>query len=819
MASTSQLRVFHYNAAPVAPAALITPPNSSRNAGATNIADDDHSNNNSHVEGALNRSRARPHPIPPSLASLPVFDTQFRAAELQFFFYHVVDATNASLHVHVLGPGLSFTFTHNRARRFLSAGRIAAGLHRKTTGFLALVRNTAPHESHTNISNVPPHLPSSSAAVSGDWTTASSNNGGSRRTVLAWAESGHGAGRAGDMLDAAQGALPNGSWTRRAVRLAALLGLRTDRPFDMMGVREGRLDARERERLRGVFLASHVEVKLATHGVFALLHVFGLYRAKKPRRRRRCQQQQQPLHHYHQQDSSSSPSSGRGVDAVDERDDGDAVDDETLTLATLARLRNARWDDGSKPRLEVYFSRRNCAPCGTFVRRLSEATGVRIDMIWRERLTRVVYETRDSGGPPRETNPATLMRTSAGPGAMAPPPPGDEDDMDLEDMQITTSDIEDENMAHADDRERRRQQQNDDVQVLDVVDLTGATTTTTPRCCIDLTGEASTAAAAAHPETWDLTADEEPRRQDGDGGAAVAGRRDIDEETRAAYMDAYLDGLAYCVGQLPRTTTTTTTIPLHGQHAAGATTAAAEHEEAWRAARIAVVDFAQRMLLLRRLRHDGAGGEGRGPLHHQGLHPQDERLKTAEGHARRHHGGSMSRVSMVGVPRREVNKPLPATPETHAPAWLTAGGVLGDEGDIWETGEEVDEEVSLSASDDGDIATAATRDLFGRPHGRGGGGEWRAVLMRTNPGGDAAAAAATRNDGDDEEWRAVLVRNNAVVGGQRRRTTANGDTRLRDARAAAATAVRGGRSAHGRVDVAMNRVAGRKRTWDDVRGC
>lgn len=160
-----------------------------------------------------------------------------------FYFYHIVDPSAATLTVQVIGPNLTHTFHHARARQHVGPAAISSRLARKTTGFLAL-------SSHPR-----------------------------RRTVLAWAESGHGASPFGDLLDSRRqpGVLSNEVWTRRVVGVGALLGLSMEQPFDTMGMRAADgVGADAMDRLRGVFLGSHVEVKLAVHAVYVLLRIFGL---------------------------------------------------------------------------------------------------------------------------------------------------------------------------------------------------------------------------------------------------------------------------------------------------------------------------------------------------------------------------------------------------------------------------------------------------------------------------------------------------------------------------------------------------------------
>ncbi|KAG5914143.1 hypothetical protein E4U42_000665, partial [Claviceps africana] len=117
----------------------------------------------------------------------PQFDAAFSTTS-HFYFYHTVDPSTASLTSHILGPNLTATFTHSRAPSLLPAATILANLTRKTTGFLAFRPPTNPPTC---------------------------------RTILAWAESGHGHGPAGDLLDGAPPILPNTLWARRAMQLSS----------------------------------------------------------------------------------------------------------------------------------------------------------------------------------------------------------------------------------------------------------------------------------------------------------------------------------------------------------------------------------------------------------------------------------------------------------------------------------------------------------------------------------------------------------------------------------------------------------------------
>ncbi|PNY27522.1 Uncharacterized protein TCAP_02553 [Tolypocladium capitatum] len=363
-----------------------------------------------------NSAPTSPHsPSSPShVQQLPVFDTRFQAPSPYFCFHHIVDPVAATLEVQVLGPDLRFTFTHSRAlEQGFSPSQVASSLERKTVGFVSLVRP---------------------AAADGRKETTT-------RVVLAWAESGHGAGRVGDILDAGGGALANALWTRRAMRMGALLGIKMDSPFDKMGAW-----GQTREDLRGVFLASHVEVKLAVHAVYVLLAAF-----KMPRR------------------------------------------DRTIPRGVLRRLRHARWDDGSRPAFEIYFSRKNCATCGAFVRKLAALTGVDIRLVWRERLARVAYQK---------------YRAFKGARADAAAPDCDGGDDD------------------------------DEVRALDAVDLTAPS-----QPDVDLTRDTPEATKPEDGEAQDEAEGAEAEEDEDDEAVA--------NEGAAAAVDAYIDGLAYCVGQSP----------------------------------------------------------------------------------------------------------------------------------------------------------------------------------------------------------------------------------------------------------------------------
>ncbi|KAF4980292.1 hypothetical protein FZEAL_3663 [Fusarium zealandicum] len=232
---------------------------------------------------------------------LPSFVSSIGTRSPVIYFHHIIDADLATLTVQVLGMNLTLRFSHNRAKRVLARSSIQMQLENKTVGFLAL------------------------AAPS------------SQRVVLAAAESGHGAGRYGDMLDPQKGVLSNKVWTMRVVAFGKTLGMKMGRPFDSMN----RAPIAKNE---GIFLGSHVEVKLAVHGICVLLEMFGITK-----------------------------------------------DLNNVTIRQLRQLRAVRWEDGSRPVLEVYFSRKHCHPCRSLVRNLEEQTGVTIRLLWKHRLVPKIY--------------------------------------------------------------------------------------------------------------------------------------------------------------------------------------------------------------------------------------------------------------------------------------------------------------------------------------------------------------------------------------------------------------------------------------------
>ncbi|CAM1509916.1 Fc.00g002510.m01.CDS01 [Cosmosporella sp. VM-42] len=218
---------------------------------------------------------------PQEAEALPHFITSSNISSPFFYFYYTINPSTTALTVEVLGPNLKFKFTHRRARRHYTPSQILTQLERKTVGFLTLVTND------------------------------------DKRVILASAESGHGSGRFGDALDRSPGQLSNQIWARRVIRVGKLLELNMHRPFDAAG------RARVTEELKGLFLGSHVEVKLAVHAVFVLLKMFKITK-----------------------------------------------DLNNITKAHLERLKTVTWEDGSRPVFEIYFSRKNCHPCGTLKHRL-----------------------------------------------------------------------------------------------------------------------------------------------------------------------------------------------------------------------------------------------------------------------------------------------------------------------------------------------------------------------------------------------------------------------------------------------------------------
>ena len=259
--------------------------------------------------------------LPPLQLFVPNFHGSFKAQNPFFYFLHKIDPVKATLTTEVIGPNLTFTFTHTRA---LGAGRfspseIVSALERKTVGFICLVKNSE------------------------------------SRQILAWAESGHGLGRSGDLVDAPKDGpvLSSELWTRRVIHVGKLLGMNMRRSFDNVN---NSLDASI--GIEGIFQGSHVEAKLAVHAIWVMLEVFATTK-----------------------------------------------DLNNVTKSDLMKLRKVVWDNGTKPAFEVYFSRENCSPCGVLVQGLSELTGIEIKLLWKERLKMKEYYK-----PPRSKTQALAQK-------------------------------------------------------------------------------------------------------------------------------------------------------------------------------------------------------------------------------------------------------------------------------------------------------------------------------------------------------------------------------------------------------------------------
>ncbi|KAK7431143.1 hypothetical protein QQZ08_002183 [Neonectria magnoliae] len=351
--------------------------------------------------------------------SLPLFASLNPAPSPFFYFHHIVNGEDTTLTIQVIGPNLEFKFAHSRAKAYLTPTQIAHRLANKTVGFLALVTPTG------------------------------------ERTVLAAAESGHGGGKLGDMLDAAPGVLANMLWTKRVVAVGRLLGLSMESPFDSGG------GPRVRGR-QGLFRGSHAEVKLAVHGIAVLLDVFGITK------------------------------------------DFDAV-----TARHLRGLRDKRWEDGTRPRFEVFFSRKHCGSCGKLVRALEEATGVSIQLLWKPRLELKQYA---------KANPTAASRRR-----QRVPRLVDEQDRDLGD-QLSKEESDDETVGGEESGDEREEE--GDVQVIDMVDL--------------ISHPSFTISPTPHPaddvqviDTIDLVS-----------------RPSFSVELTPHPADDYINGLAYRVGQI-----------------------------------------------------------------------------------------------------------------------------------------------------------------------------------------------------------------------------------------------------------------------------
>ncbi|GKU02856.1 hypothetical protein FLAG1_05267 [Fusarium langsethiae] len=292
---------------------------------------------------------------------LPAFVSSISKSSPLIFFYHIIDPETTKLTIQVLGANISFQFSHQRAKTVLSPSKIAGQLENKTVGFIAVATPQ------------------------------------SQRIVLAAAESGHGFGKYGDVLDKKKGVLPNSVWTRRVVAMGKTLGMKMGRPFDNPHRRGTNTD--------GIFLGSHVEVKLAVHGICVLLKTFGITK-----------------------------------------------DLDNITVEHLHKLRLVRWADGTRPVFEVYFSRKHCVPCKLLVKRLSEATGITIRLLWRDRLVKKEYVLR------------AIHKNGRRQGQVRDRPVFDPQDFDFGDLLPDDSDIE----VISDD---------EDIRNADHIDLTGIRST------------------------------------------------------------------------------------------------------------------------------------------------------------------------------------------------------------------------------------------------------------------------------------------------------------------------------------------------------
>ncbi|KAG5979973.1 hypothetical protein E4U55_004532 [Claviceps digitariae] len=272
---------------------------------------------------ALSSSSSSPPP--------PTFDSAFSTTS-HFFFYHTIDPSTGSLTSNILGPNLTTTFTHSRAPALFSQAAILGNLTKKTTGFLAFLSHSQPSTTPT-------------------------------RTILAWAESGHGHGPEGDLLDANPSVLPNTLWAKRVIKLSSIMGLNLGHPFDRL-TRGGQ---------QGIFRASHVEVKLATHAIYTLLRMFNIPHrgeALTPRTLERLRWR--------------TRQAGRPANNVDAAGGGGGGSDQ---------------DGCPRPSFEIYFSKKNCHACAMYVARLSALTGVDMALCWRDRLVQIEYGVTRMGEP------------------------------------------------------------------------------------------------------------------------------------------------------------------------------------------------------------------------------------------------------------------------------------------------------------------------------------------------------------------------------------------------------------------------------------
>ncbi|RDA89583.1 hypothetical protein CP533_3310 [Ophiocordyceps camponoti-saundersi (nom. inval.)] len=176
-----------------------------------------------------------------------------------------------------------------------------------------------------------------------------------KTSILAWAQSGYKAGPQTHLASSGSGTLSNSLWSKRVVRVADLLGVKIGNPNDSASRPLNSLGDDEAEAIRGRYLAAHVEPKLAVHALYVLLKDF------LPK--------------------------GRG----------------RISLSHLRVLRNARWEDGSKPRFQIVISRGACIWCRRFVRTLANVSGIDLTIVVGQRLTKVEYasstRSRDNSTP------------------------------------------------------------------------------------------------------------------------------------------------------------------------------------------------------------------------------------------------------------------------------------------------------------------------------------------------------------------------------------------------------------------------------------
>ncbi|KAG6016301.1 hypothetical protein E4U43_003947 [Claviceps pusilla] len=325
----------------------------------------------------------------------PQFDSTFSTAS-HFFFYNTIDPTTASLTSNILGPNLTTTFTHSRAPALFPQATILTNLTKKTTGFLAFLPPGEPRNTHTHTQPTQ-----------------------KTRTILAWAESGHGHGPEGDLLDGTPSILPNTLWAKRVIKLSSAMGLNLGHPFDRL-TRGGQ---------KGIFRASHVEVKLATHAIYTLLRMYKI------------------RHRGEAMTTTTLERLRRKIREASRPPNADANDTDAHAHAHAdAGAGDGR---GARPSFEIYFSKKNCHACADYVSRLSALTGVAMTLCWRDRLVRIEYEATRMGeprllGPPGgqdEEEPQGVITVEEGDGD------GDDDD-DEDDADIRMLDMVDLTQGH-----------------------------------------------------------------------------------------------------------------------------------------------------------------------------------------------------------------------------------------------------------------------------------------------------------------------------------------------------------------------------------